>query len=396
MKYNTVFYFANLNVIGGIETFFYQLAKKYNDRDITIFIKTGDRRQIDRLKEYVRVKFYKGEKIKCKKIYFNYNLEIINNVEAEEYIQILHGDYKSMGIKPNTHPKINRYIAVSEIVKESFKELTGIDSKIVYNPYEKEDPKKVLFLLSATRLTYDKGKNRIIKLADMLDDAHIPYIWLIFTDNINEINNPNIIYMKPRLDIINYIKKADYLVQLSNAEGYCYSVVEALSVGTPVIVTDMPVMSEIGVNKDNGFILDFNLSNVDTKAIYEKEFNFKYEPPKSEWQKELIKSKSNYKEELKMKYLVEALDTYEEKKIGDGVLKRIPKAGEQFEVSKERLDVLLGDNAYKIAFVKLVKEVIEDVKLEEDETAGSVAIKKIDIKEVKPKTTTKKKVTKKQ
>ena len=297
-----------------------------------------------------------------------------------------------MGIKPNMHPKINKYISVSETVQKSFKEITGIDSELIYNPIEVEEPKKVLFLISATRLTYEKGKERIIKLASKLDNDNIPYLWLIFTDNTNEIVNPNVIYMKPRLNIIDYIKKADYLVQLSNAEGYCYSVVEALSVGTPVIVTNMPVMSEIGVNKDNGFILDFNLSNVDTKAIYEKEFNFKYEPPKSEWQKELIKSKSNYKEELKMKYLVEALNTYEERKIEDGVFKRILKAGEQFEVDKERLDVLLGDNTYKVAFVKLVKEIKEELiedKIVEKMEEGT---KK---KTTKKKTTTKKKVAKK-
>jgi glycosyltransferase involved in cell wall biosynthesis len=388
-----VFYFWHINIIGGIETFFYEMVKKYSDdHDITIVYRTGDEEQIRRLKKYVRVKKYNGETLECEKCFFNFNLDIIDNVKAKEYIQILHGDYKAMGIKPNMHPKINKYISVSETVQKSFKEITGIDSELIYNPIEVEEPKKVLFLISATRLTYEKGKERIIKLASKLDNDNIPYLWLIFTDNTNEIVNPNVIYMKPRLDIIDYIKKADYLVQLSDAEGYCYSVVEALSVGTPVIVTDMPVMSEIGVNKDNGFILDFNLSNVDTKAIYEKEFNFKYEPPKSEWQKELIKSKSNYKEELKMKYLVEALNTYEERKIEDGVFKRILKAGEQFEVDKERLDVLLGDNTYKVAFVKLVKEIKEELIEDEEVEKMEEGTKK---KTTKKKTTTKKKVAKK-
>ena len=392
-KYKNIFYFNHINKIGGIETFFYQLAKIYSeDNDITIFYKTADEKQLKRLKKLVRCVRWKNEEIECEKAFFNFNLNAIDKIKADEYIQILHGDYKAMGIKPNMHPKINKYISVSETVQKSFKEITGIDSELIYNPIEVEEPKKVLFLISATRLTYDKGRERIIKLASKLDNDNIPYLWLIFTDNTNEIVNPNVVYMKPRLDIIDYIKKADYLVQLSNAEGYCYSVVEALSVGTPVIVTDMPVMSEIGVNKDNGFILDFNLSNVDTKAIYEKEFNFKYKPPKSEWQKELIKSKSNYKEELKMKYLVEALNTYEERKIEDGVFKRILKAGEQFEVDKERLDVLLGDNTYKVAFVKLVKEIKEEL-IEDKEVEKMVEETKK--KPTKKKTTTKKKAVKK-
>lgn len=377
-----VFYFWHINVIGGIETFFYEMVKKYSDdHDITIVYRTGDEEQIRRLKKYVRVKKYNGETLECEKCFFNFNLDIIDNVKSKEYIQIIHGDYKAMGMKPNTHPKITKYICVSKIVAESFKEMTGFDSKVIYNPIIVEESRKILFLLSATRLSKEKGKDRMIKLGEELNKAGIPYLWLVFTNDTNAINNPNIVYVKPRQDIRDYIAKADYLVQLSDNEGYCYSVVEALSVGTPVIVTDMPVMKEIGVNKDNGFILDFNLSNLNIEEIYNKKFDFKYEPKVDTWDKELIKSKSKYKEEKDMRYLVEALNTYEEKKIEDGVLKRIPKAGEQFEVSKERLDVLLGENTYKVAFVKLLKEIKEEVKESN--------------KEIKPKTTTKKKVTKK-
>ena len=161
--------------------------------------------------------------------------------------------------------------------------------------------KKILNLISATRLTYEKGKSRIEKLASMLDKANIPYLWLIFTDDTKAINNPNIIYMKPRLDIINYIANADYLVQLSDNEGYCYSVVESLCVGTPVIVTDMPVMKEIGVNKANGFILDFELNNVDLNAIYKGLPKFEYKPKEDNYKKLLIKSKSDYEPNKKVK-----------------------------------------------------------------------------------------------
>ena len=55
-------------------------------------------------------------------------------------------------------------------------------------------------------------------------------------------------------------------------------------------------------------------------------------------------------------YLVEALDTYKEHSIADNTLGRIPAPGEQFEVSKERLDVLLGKNTHNLVFVKVIKE----------------------------------------
>lgn len=41
----------------------------------------------------------------------------------------------------------------------------------------------------------------MIKLAELLDEANVKYIWLVFTNDTKAINNENIIYMKPRLDI---------------------------------------------------------------------------------------------------------------------------------------------------------------------------------------------------
>lgn len=55
------------------------------------------------------------------------------------------------------------------------------------------------------------------------------------------------------------------------------------------------------------------------------------------------------------KILVEALDTYEKNNIRDSELNRIPKKGEIFQVTKKRLEVLLGNNVFKKSFVKLAK-----------------------------------------
>ena len=53
---------------------------------------------------------------------------------------------------------------------------------------------------------------------------------------------------------------------------------------------------------------------------------------------------------------VEALDTYKELNLMDQDLKRIPKTGEQWKVSEDRLSILLGNNNYRKVFVKLVLE----------------------------------------
>lgn len=54
--------------------------------------------------------------------------------------------------------------------------------------------------------------------------------------------------------------------------------------------------------------------------------------------------------------LVKALDTYERLVLTDKSLGRIPLPGEIFEVSEERLDVLLGKNDYNEVFVEVIEE----------------------------------------
>lgn len=165
IEYKNIFYFANINSIGGVETFFYYLAKKYSDiADITVFYRNGEYSQIKRLQKLVRVKKFNNEKIKCKKLFINYTHDIIDYVDAEEYIEIIHGDLKALNKAPRLHPKVTKYIGVSQKVCDSFKELTGKDIELCYNPISIDKPQKVLRLISATRLTKEKRKRQNDKI----------------------------------------------------------------------------------------------------------------------------------------------------------------------------------------------------------------------------------------
>ena len=228
-EYNNILYFANLNVIGGVESCFYYIAKKYsNIADITVFYRNGDIKQLQRLRKLVRVKKFNNQKIKCKKLFVNYTLDILDYVEAEEKIEIIHGDLKAMGKPPKLDPRIDRYVGVSQRVCDSFKELTGTDCELCYNPIEIDRPKKMLKLISLTRLTKEKGKNRMKKLASILDANEIPFEWDVYTNDSAKIDNPNIFYKEPTLDVASRIIEYDYLVQLSDHEAFCYSAIEAL------------------------------------------------------------------------------------------------------------------------------------------------------------------------
>ena len=337
IEVKNVFYFPFINVIGGVETFFYNLAKKYKNFDIAILYGHGDQAQIRRLQKYVRVIEYKGQPVICEKAFFNYSLAIIDNVKADEYIQIIHADYEAQGLKPIINPKITRYLCVSQHAKETFERLTEIKAELVYNPFSFEKPKKVLRLISATRLTGEKGKARIIKLKDILHERGIPFVWTIFTNDKSPIKDDSMIYRLPSLDILDYIANSDYLVQLSDSEAYCYSVVEALSVGTPVIVTDCPVFKEIGVvNGENGFIVPFDMNDIPIDDIYKGVREFTYKAPKDIWRDILAPGKSQYQEDLRTMVKVIAIKNY----FDIEMLKQIEK-DTVYEVSKVRAEQLV-------------------------------------------------------
>ena len=336
--YINVFYFNTLNSIGGIETFFWNLGKKYGkDFDITLFYRSGDHAQIERLSQFVRVKrFHDGMKIRCKRAFVCFNTDIMDNIEADEYYQMLHGDYVSLGVYPQFHEKIQKYISVSETVRDSYQKGKGEDSIVSYNPFVPVKTRKVLNLISATRLTPDKGLNRMIALADALDAENIPYLWTVFTDVPRPSKNPNVIMLKPKLNVIDYIANADYYVQLSNAEGYCYSVVEALSVGTPVIVTDFKVVHEIGVeNGKNGWILPMSMEDIPITEIYKGLKKFKYTAPEDSWSDLLVPGTCEDYEDPNKAVKVKCKKIY-----WDIEFKREMKYGEEWGVPLRRADKL--------------------------------------------------------
>lgn len=384
---NNIFWVKRLGKIGGVETFIYELAKMFSDYDLVIYYEEIDQEQLKRLKQYVRCIKYHGEKLKCKKFFMNYDISIIDNVDAEEYIEMVHCVFKHNKLKPHTHPKITKYFAVGKEAAESFEEITGLKCEVVHNPITIEEPKRFLKLISATRLDADKGKilERTVKLANELEKNNIPYIWHIFTTSTDTIKNPNITYMKPSLDIRDYIVDYDYLVQLSDTEAFCYSVLEALNLNVPCIVTDIPCFKEMKLkNKINGYVLDFDMQNIPVNEIYNEIPKFSYQPLKDEWFDKIEKIKSNYKEERKMKVKVKCIKNYHDTQKG----KLVTPNDEPFVVELARAEELVEAGVCEI--VEKPVEIVKDLKEKAEEVTEKVKeeVKKV---EAKVKKATKKK-----
>lgn len=397
--YNNIFYFKRISAIGGTEQFLYEIAKKYYIYDITVFYDEADSFQIERLRKLVRCKKRKkGEVVKCKKAFFNFNLDMIKDVEADEYFFVSHANYKELGYKPPIeNDKLTHYIGVSQFATDKLDEYgkklgKEIKTQRCYNPLILEPKEKVLHLVSAGRIDDKvKGGARTLKLIEALDrycertGRH--YIWTIFTNPVSiKIESPNVVLMKPRIDVRPYIADSDYVLQLSNdMETYCYTINEALGYGVPIVTTPLSILKELPITDNEHIVLDWNCENVDEVArqIFEKEVKpFKYNPPKDNWEDFLIKEESNYEEEKKMRFIVEATDKYIENNKWDGELSDIkskeegrevhyyPKAGERWEVSFERKEKLVD-----LGFVKVVEEV-KEVETAKKEVKTEKAVKK--------------------
>jgi len=368
IEHENIFYIRDLSEIGGVETFIWEMVKKYQKYDIAVVYKTAHKKQLERLQNLCMCYKHTTQRIKCKTAIINWDTSIIDYIEdGADIYQTIHGDYSNPVYtwRPLTHPRIKQYICITKHVLKTFSELMKVDNVILgYNPLTIDPEDKLLILVSATRLSPIKGKARMEKLGNALNDAGINYIWYVFTNDTEAIKNDNIVYMKPRLDVGKWISKADYVVQLSDTEACSYTINEALYRNIPVITTPLPYLEEIGVKDGiNSYILDFDCKNMN--HIVDNIMNipkFEFKQLKDSYDKLLSHKPSHFKEDKYMKVKVEALDTYEKFNVIDYELGRVPKAGEQFEVSKERFNVLSGNNELGKVFVKIVEPVKPEVK----------------------------------
>lgn len=304
-RLKNVIYFPSFNLVGGVETYCYEMAVKYGkDYDITVLYQNGDPQQMMKIAKVCRtIRITNADKIECDVFIFGWGWDILENVTAHRYIQTFHADYINRHLNPSPSPKITDRFGVSENTTKGIREHYDWAKDIVtmYNPYTPKKTKKVLHLVSATRLSEEKGYERIGKLCEALDKEGVPFIWTIFTDQPKTPPHPKVAIMPADVEgVLNYIADADYLVQLSSTEGYSYTIVEALSVGTPVIATDFAVAREQGIEDGKtGWILPMDMSEIPVKSIVKGVPKFKWTPPESHYEKVLVKGKSTYEEDLK-------------------------------------------------------------------------------------------------
>lgn len=280
-KKKVILYIKKTNIIGGIETFIYNFCYFMSLYfDITVLAGQMADIQANRLKRFAEV--IRGDdinkEISCDTlIMLRIGDAIPTNIRYDKVVRRIH-TMKSPGVQDIPHDG-DVTVAISEAVKSDF----DIKGPVINNLMRKTS-ESTLFLISATRIPApDKGDNekRMRILAEKLLQAKIPYIWLNFSDGKLQDPPENFFNIPLRLDIQNYIKKADYLVQLSTRESFGNSVLEALINNVPVICTPIPAFKDFGVEEGvNAHVVPFDM-DFDVNVLLDKpRFFYEYDNEK--------------------------------------------------------------------------------------------------------------------
>ena len=399
-----ILYHNNLLRFGGVDTFVYNFVKKMSKfYDILFLYTTANIENLERISKYVKTeKYNKDKKYICDicilaSAWGQYPDSVI--AKSGRYIQMVHADYiraKETNFYYQKWFKTTEHIGVSEHVCKVFKELYP-NEKItrIYNILdETQKTNPILKLISATRVSKEKGYNRMLKLAQELKKANIKFRWTIFTDlelyNQKPFDLEEIVYMKPSHDFMDYIREADYGVQLSDTEGYSYFINECLQYGTPVLCTDFPSVYESVEDGINGYILDMDLKNLDVDKIVNnipKDFEYKEKCTEKDWIKLLDKkverkrskmfkviAKQDYKDKR-----AELIEEYKDKEIKyDELGNALVEEGDIYIISNpERAKQIEESGLAVVIELKEEREKKEETKQKESEKTKTTNNKEI-------------------
>ncbi|NOR55570.1 MAG: glycosyltransferase [Sulfurovum sp.] len=176
------------------------------------------------------------------------------------------------------HRKIEKILsvlttAILVVSKEDYRkglEFIGIDSGkliLIENAIapcvveEKEDlvlrdkSKEVLSVVMVARFEYPKRQDLLIEAAKKLSNIHI---FLVGEgenlQNLQEKAPVNVTFLDAATNVNAALKEADVFALLSDSEGMSLAVMEALSCGIPLILSDIPSMQVF--IQENGFLVE--------------------------------------------------------------------------------------------------------------------------------------------
>ena len=257
-------------IFNGYVSWIIEIGKAFSSKyNITILYDKIHNETLKRFSKYFKcIKLENKNNYVCKNLICTYSTFYYprNIIHLNKNFLFIHGnmsDYKDA--RKFNDDIYSEYIAVSKTTAYKAKGYYNT-SKINYinNPYivDKNIIKPHLSLISTLRYSPIKRIDRIEKMAKLLDELNIPYTWNIFTDKWTFPSKGGLVFRKPVTDVLPYVKNADYLVLLSDSEAFPYSIIEALTLNTKVIVTPFDSIKDLKIeNEKNAFVIPFEYFN---------------------------------------------------------------------------------------------------------------------------------------
>ena len=163
-------------------------------------------------------------------------------------------------------------ITLTEADKENYGKILGRKTQIsaIYNMVSKikrdEDVLRENWIVTAGRLTYQKGIEYLAEIAVSVLKKHQDWKWLILGDGedrtileqvISENHLENQLILKGTVDNVEwYLNRAKLFVLTSRYEGFGMCLVEALQMHVPCVSFDIKIgPSEIITNQQNGILI---------------------------------------------------------------------------------------------------------------------------------------------
>jgi len=273
-KTQVIIYIDTTNKYDGMTTWMYNFCmtmRKYYD--IEIVHECLPINQINRLRSIVRVEQNnKSKAFSCDTLLMmRISAEVPENIYYKQMFQMVHC------VKQNGF-EVKRPWEQCVFVSKTAQQSWGTDKGyVIYNLGSYTAPTRSLLLVSTTRVnSVDKGNQdeRMLKLAQQLKRYQIPFIWIYFSEAKLTGAPAEMVRMDPIEDVRDFVRKANFLVQLSDNEASCYSIQEAYYYDIPILAVDMPVLHEFGFrNWENGLILpkDMNFNCRDLFAVLDRD-----------------------------------------------------------------------------------------------------------------------------
>ena len=349
VKTQIAIYRRIINDIGGLITFMLNFMEMMSDDyDITIIHKDGipQSRMLQFLPK-VKVQCIKDKPIVCDTlIVLSFLDKFPENVTAEKVVRMCH----ACKTNPSWYiPKdYDELIYVSKTAMESF----GVtDGNVIHNFIENK-AEDALLLISATRLpAEDKGdiETRFRTLCEKLNKANIPFMWLNFSDGNLPKPPKNFYNMGVSYNMESIIRKASYVVTLSDSECWSYTVLEALTNDIPLICTPFPSVFEQGVKDGvNAHVIPFDM-NFDVNILKDvPKFKYSYDNDsiKKQWLKIIGPSKDYPKYVPEDLVLIRVKEGYQDMKLNKWL-----NAGSEEIMTRQRALEIMNVNANYIEII---------------------------------------------